>query len=107
MTKVWNQKSTTGKKNEEWTNTQRLNNTLLRNNGSMTKSKNKPESILKKWKSRHNFTKSLGWIESNSKREAHSDTGLPQETRKITNNHQFRELENKVQTQQKEGNNKE
>ena len=69
----------------------RLNNTLLRNNGSMTKSKNKPESILKKWNSRQNFTKSLGWIESNSKREAHSDTGLPQETRKMTNNHQFRE----------------
>ena len=46
----------------------------------------------------------MGCIESNSKREVHSDTGLPQET-KMTNNYHFRELENKVQTQQKEGNN--
>ena len=49
----------------------------------------------------------MGCIESNSKREVHSDTSLPQETRKMINNHHFRELENKVQTQQKEGNNKE
>ena len=60
---------------------------------------------LKRWKWKHNFTKSMGCIESNSKREVHSDTGLPQETRKMTNNYHFRELENKVQTQQKEGSN--
>ena len=37
----------------------------------------------KQWK--HNLTKSTGCSKSSSKREVHSNTGLPQETRKISN----------------------
>ena len=38
-----------------------------------------------KWKWQHNVPKSMRCSRSSSKREVHSDTGLPQETRKISN----------------------
>ena len=38
-----------------------------------------------KWKWKHNDPKSMGCSKSSSKREIYSDTGLPQETRKISN----------------------
>ena len=38
-----------------------------------------------KWKWNQQLTKSMGCSKSSSKREVYSDTGLPQETRKISN----------------------
>ena len=38
-----------------------------------------------KWKWKHN-PKSMGHSETNPKRKIHSNTGIPQETRKISNN---------------------
>ena len=38
-----------------------------------------------KWQWKHNHIKSMGCIKSRSKREVHSDTGLPQEIRKMLN----------------------
>ena len=40
---------------------------------------------LHKWQWKHNLTKSMGCNKSSSKREVHSDTGLPQEIRKMLN----------------------
>ena len=55
----------------------------------------------------------MGLSKSSSKREVHSDTGLPQETRKILNKQPNlppksirKRRTNKTQSQQKEGNNK-
>ena len=47
------------------------------------------------WKEKHNFPKSMGQNKSSSKREVYSDIGIPQETRKISNNLtcQLKELE--------------
>ena len=50
----------------------------------MTKPKKKSEN-KDKWKWKHKFPKSMGCSKSNSKKEVHSDTCLPQEARKITN----------------------
>ena len=50
----------------------------------------------RQWK--HNLTKSMGCSIRSSKRAVHSDTGLPQETRKISNNnltYHLQELEKK------------
>ena len=56
---------------------------------------------------------SLGWSKSSSEREVHSDTGPPQNTRKISNKQPnlpperiIRRKTNKTQSQQKEGNHK-
>ena len=38
-----------------------------------------------KWKRKHNVQKSMGCSKSTSKRKVYSDTGLPQETWKISN----------------------
>ena len=38
-----------------------------------------------KWKQKPNFPKFMGWRSSSSKREFYTNTGLPQETRKISN----------------------
>ena len=56
-----------------------------------------------KWKQKHNFLKSMGRNKSSSKREVHSNTDIPQEIRKITNNliYHKKELEKKVQTKPK------
>ena len=47
------------------------------------------EEILKvhgnKWKWKHNSPKTLGCSKSSFKREVYSNTGLPQEARKISN----------------------
>ena len=54
----------------------------------------------------------MGCSKSSSKRDVYSDTGLPQETRKISNNQPnqlskgIRKGTNKPQSEQKEGNNK-
>ena len=64
-----------------------------------------------KWK--HNTPKSMECSKSSSKREVYSNTGLPQETRKISNKQPNlppkrirKRRTNKGQSQQKEGNNK-
>ena len=54
-------------------------------NGSIMKSKKKSENTLRHIKTNSNFTKSMRCSKSNSRREVHSNTGLPQETRKISN----------------------
>ena len=38
-----------------------------------------------RWKQKHDNPKPMGHGKSSSKREVYSDTGLPQETRKISN----------------------
>ena len=38
-----------------------------------------------KWKWKYSLPKSMRYSKSGSKREVHSNTGLPQETRKISN----------------------
>ena len=38
-----------------------------------------------KWKLKHTFPKCMGWSKSSSNREVNSNTGLPQEIRKISN----------------------
>ena len=67
----------------------------MENKQHATKSVNGPmkdirENILQipwdKWKSKHSFPKSTGLSKSSSKREVHSNKGLHQETRKISNN---------------------
>ena len=56
----------------------------------------------------HNFLKYMGQSKSSSKTEAYSDTGLPQQRRKISNKHPnlpfkgIRRRINKPQSQQKE-----
>ena len=66
-----------------------------------------------KWKWKRNSPKSMGWSKSSSKREGYSDTGLPWETRKISNKQPKlspkgirKRRTNKAQSQPKEGNNK-
>ena len=63
-------------------------------NVSTMKSKNqKIPRDKQQWK--HNLTQSMGCSKSSFKREVHSNTGLPQETRKISNNltYHLKELE--------------
>ena len=38
-----------------------------------------------KWKQKHNFPKCMGWRSSSSKREFYTNTGLPQETKTLSN----------------------
>ena len=39
-----------------------------------------------KWKWKHDNAKSMGFSKSSAKREVHSNTSLPQETRETSNN---------------------
>ena len=66
------------------------------------KSKRKSENTLIQMKMETQHSKICGMQQSSSKREVYSDTGLPQETRKISNNlyYQLKELE-KEQTKLK------
>ena len=57
-------------------------------NGSTQKSKKKIHGD--KWKWKHNDPKSLGYSKNCYKREDYNNTGLPQETRKISNNLTFK-----------------
>ena len=50
----------------------------------MKKSKMTSENTLRQIM-QYNTSKSMGYSKSSSKREAYSNTGLPQETRKISN----------------------
>ena len=66
-----------------------------------------------KWKWKHKFPKCMRTSQWSSKREAHSNTGVPQETRKISNKQPNlqpkiirKRRTNKTRSQQKEGNNK-
>ena len=65
-----------------------------------------------KWKWKQNSPKSVWCSKRSSQREVYSDTGLPQETRKISNIQPnlppkgIRKRTNKAQIQQKEENNK-
>ena len=75
-----------GKKNGNKTNMWRLIRCYWNKiNGSMMNSKGSEKIPLGKWKWKHNFLKPMGYSKSSSKREVHSDTDLPQETRKISN----------------------
>ena len=54
-----------------------------------------------KWKWKENFPKFMRCRKSSSKRDVYSDTGLPQETRKLSNknlNYQLKELEKEEQS---------
>ena len=78
------------KKNEKRTNTWTLNNMLLKNQWV---NKGMKEEIRKYIETNengnttfhHNFPKSMECSKSSSKKEVYSNTGLPEETRKISN----------------------
>ena len=73
-----------------------------KNNGLMIKSKRKSENTLRQMTMRTQPYKIYGMQQNSSKREVHSDMGLPQEIRKISNNltYHLKELE-KEQTKPK------
>ena len=52
----------------------------------MKKLKKKPQNTCRQWKWKHNDPKCLGCSKSISEIEIYSDTSLPQETQKISNN---------------------
>lgn len=52
----------------------------------MRKSRDKQNILGEKQKQKHNDLKSLGHTKSSSKSKVYSNTGLPQESRKISNN---------------------
>ena len=52
----------------------------------MMKPKKKSQYTLKQMKIKYNHTKSVRYSKSNSNREIDIDTGLPLETRKVSNN---------------------
>ena len=60
----------------------RLNNSLLGQWRYQRRNWKIPED---QWKWKYNIPKSVGGSKNSSKREVHSDKGLPQETRKISN----------------------
>ena len=53
-----------------------------------------------KWKQKNNFPKSMGHSKNSSKREVGNNSGIPQETRKISNNltYPLKELEKEKQS---------
>ena len=78
----------------------------------MRKSKKKSEFTSREMKLETQHSKIYGYSKSSSKKEIYSDTDLPQETRKISNNltHHLKGVRkrrtNKSQSQQKKRNNK-
>ena len=54
----------------------------------MMKSKKKSENTLRQMKMKTHLTKPMGCSKTSSKKEVHSNTGLPQETRKSSINNQ-------------------
>ena len=70
------------KKFKKNTNTWRLNNMLK---GSTRKSKQKFKNTQKQMKTKTQWSKPLGCSKSCHKREVYSNTGLPLETRNISN----------------------
>lgn len=91
-----------------------LNNVLLKTNQGSTRNQRGNHKILcNKWKWKHNCPKSTGYGKSDSEREVFRDTVLPWQMRKISNKQLnlpskgIRKTRiNKVQSQQKEGNNR-
>ena len=76
-----------------------LNNMLLKTSESMKKSKRKLENTAKQMKIKKQFSKNL-WNMSKAWK-VYTNTGLPQEMRKISNkqpNHYLKELEKEGQT---------
>ena len=73
------------KKNGKSTNTWRLNNMLLKNQWVNNEISEDSRKYLETNENENNLTKSMGCSKSSSKREVHSNTRLPQETRKISN----------------------
>ena len=55
---------------------------MLLNNQQIMEEINKYKS---KWKGKHNNTKPMGFRKSTAKRETHSNTNLPKETRETSN----------------------
>ena len=76
---------------------------LLNNNESKKKSKRKSENISRQKKMETQHSKIYGCSKSNSKREVYSNTGLPQEIRKTSNNltSHLKELEKEEQIKPK------
>ena len=72
------------KKTIKNTNIWRLNNTLL-NNQQITEENKKEIKICVEPKKNENTTKPTGHCKSSAKEKVHSNTGLPQETRKKSN----------------------
>ena len=78
--------SITKKKTVRNTNKWRLNNTFLNNQQVTEDIKGEIKKISRnKWQWKHNNSKPIGCSKSSSKREAYSNTILPQETRKTSN----------------------
>ena len=71
-------------------------------NDSIKTLKRHQKNLKNKKTKKHNLTKSMGCNKSISKGEVHSDTGLPQETRKVSNKQpNLKELEKEEQTKPK------
>ena len=74
------------KKTVRNTNTWRLNNTFLNNQQVTEEIKREIYKISRnKWQLKLNNSKAMGCSKGSSKREAYSNTILPQETRKTSN----------------------
>ena len=68
-----------GKKNGKNSNMWRLNNRLLKKTMGKWRNQRRNQKIFQnKRKEKHNFSKSVGWSRSSSKRDIYSDKGLPQ-----------------------------
>ena len=62
----------------------RLNNTLLKNQ-QITNQKRNQNMHRNEWKWKHNNPKPMGHCKSSAKGKVHSNTGIPQKTRKKSN----------------------
>ena len=65
----------------------RLNNMLLRKPMGQQGNQRSEKISQDRWKWKYHLTKSMSCSKRNSKMEVHSDIDLPQETRKITEDH--------------------
>ena len=74
------------------------------------RNQNVTENTLRQIKIKHNFSQSMGWSKSSSKREIYSGTDLPQKTRKISNkqlNLRFKRIRKPEETKPKASRGKE
>ena len=78
-------RSEKNKTNKQKKITWSLNNMLLKTYGSMMKSKRKIKNTLRQMTMKTHHTKSIGCSKSSSQREANSNIGFPQKTRKMSN----------------------
>ena len=83
---VWLDVNYWEKKTIKNTNIWRLNNSLLNNQQITEEIKKRNQNMHRnKWKWKQNNPQPVGLYKSSAKRKVHSNTGIPQETRKKSN----------------------